>query len=489
MTNLPFTLTGTGALGLIIASAALYALYNLVYNIWFHPLRRFPGPFWWRASRAPFCRELIKGTMSFRILDLHRKYGSVVRIAPNELSFSDTEAWKDIHGHKAHLDKWTTFYRPVESMPTDVASCQREEHTVLRRQLSHGFSDRSLREQEPLISKYVDMFMNGVRGVSNKGTTPVDLAAWFNYLTFDVIGDLSFGEPFGCLKESNYHPWVKAIFQMGHVGVYMQTASHYPWVKNLLLSLVPEKAKRERESHLEFTKAKLKRRMALGQNRPDLIEGLLKKDLDMEHLEANASILIMGGSETTATLLAGATYFLTSYPETLKKLTDEVRSSFKSEEEINFQSVNSLEYLSACLNEALRLYPPVPNGLPRVVPQGGTTIAGHHVPENSIVAIHQWAMYHTEQHFKRPLDFCPERWLGGKEFEDDHLDAVQPFHIGPRNCLGRNLAYVEMRVVMSRLLWNFDLKISEESRDWLDQKIFLFWAKGPLHVYLVPVSR
>lgn len=102
----------------------------------------------------------------------------------------------------------------------------------------------------------------------------------------------------------------------------------------------------------------------------------------MEKLQANSSILIIGGSETTATLLSGVTFFLLTNPDALRKLTDEVRSAFKTEDEININTVSNLPYMLACLDEALRMYPPVPIGLPRIVPKGGTKICGYYVPEN-----------------------------------------------------------------------------------------------------------
>lgn len=104
--------------------------------------------------------------------------------------------------------------------------------------------------------------------------------------------------------------------------------------------------------------------------------------MDLGKLVANANILVIAGSETTATLLSGVTYFLLKHPEVLSKLTHEVRSAFTTEGEINISAVSQLTYMSACLEETLRLYPPVAIGIPRVVPQGGGTISGHFVPEN-----------------------------------------------------------------------------------------------------------
>jgi cytochrome P450 len=94
----------------------------------------------------------------------------------------------------------------------------------------------------------------------------------------------------------------------------------------------------------------------------------------------NASILVIAGSETTATLLSGATYFLLTHPPVLEKLVQEVRSSFDSEMEITLISVNKLTYMLAVLNEALRCYPPVVSNMVRVTSKGGETIAGQYIP-------------------------------------------------------------------------------------------------------------
>lgn len=102
----------------------------------------------------------------------------------------------------------------------------------------------------------------------------------------------------------------------------------------------------------------------------------------MDRLIANAEILIIGGSETTATLLSGVTYYILRNPDVLNKLVDEVRTTFESEDDINLISVNRLTYMLAVLNEALRMYPPIANGLPRRVPQGGVEILDQFVPEN-----------------------------------------------------------------------------------------------------------
>ncbi|KAI1633880.1 cytochrome P450 [Biscogniauxia mediterranea] len=485
--------------GFGLTLAFLYVVGEVFYNLFLHPLRHFPGPLLMRAGRIPYFYKSITGTLPFDMLDIHNRYGSVVRIAPNELAFSDPRAWKDIMGHRkqgvASFEKWNGFYRLIPDEPVNVVNAPGEEHASLRRQLAHGFSDASLRGQESIIMKHINLLIRRLHENSHGGTKPVNLMAWYNYTTFDVIGDLAFGEPFGCLDNSDYHPWVRSIFQLARFGTVMQTANHFPPLKKIItIALSSKQLRRGRQQHREFTKAKLQRRIELGKTteRPDLVEGLLKKkeelNLSLDNLVANSSILIIGGSETTATLLSGATYFLMENPASLEKLTKEVRSAFEKEEDIDLTSVNKLEYMFACLEEALRVYPPVPIGLPRVVPKGGAKICDHFIPEDTVVAIHQWAMYHNANNFSDPFGFHPERFMGDAQFASDRKDAFQPFHLGPRNCLGRNLAYVEMKVILARVLWNFDIKISPDSHDWLKkQRVFNFWDKGPLYAYLTPV--
>ncbi|KAJ5673432.1 hypothetical protein N7507_002559 [Penicillium longicatenatum] len=151
--------------------------------------------------------------------------------------------------------------------------------------------------------------------------------------------------------------------------------------------------------------------MAIKEERLDIIEGLLKKkdelNLSVEKLVLNVEILIIGGSETTASLLY------------------EVRSMFHSEDEIDLVSVNKLSYMLACLDEGMRMYPPIANGLLRVCLKGGSRVLGEYIPEfvySLCLRLLIWALYRREKHFKDPNNIHPERFLGFPEFVDDRRD-------------------------------------------------------------------
>ena len=128
---------------------------------------------------------------------------------------------------------------------------------------------------------------------------------------------------------------------------------------------------------------------------------------------------------------------LMNNPKYLAKLTEELRGAFVSMDDMTLEALARLPILEATLKEGLRMYPPVPIGLPRIAPSGGMMVGEHFVPEGTSIAVHQLSTYQNENNFKEPAEFRPERWLGDSEFADDKLDALEPFSIGPRNCLGK----------------------------------------------------
>ncbi len=122
--------------------------------------------------------------------------------------------------------------------------------------------------------------------------------------------------------------------------------------------------------------------------------------------------------------------------------------------------------------------------MPRTVPPGGAIIDGRFVPGSSVVGIAQFAAYRSSNHFREPSRFAPERWMGGAEFLSDQRDVFKPFSYGPRNCIGQNLAVLELRFVLARLLWRFNVHVMPGQDGWMRQRTFLSWEKPELMVQL-----
>ncbi|KAF9894331.1 hypothetical protein FE257_007834 [Aspergillus nanangensis] len=478
---------------LAVVIVLLYLVYTLslaIFNICLHPRRHLPGPKLWIAFPILRYISLVRGNFDVDLRLFHRTYGEVVRFAPDEVSFITAQAWKDIygHGHQQLLKVKTSI-----SNPLDIIAANDANHTRYRKALAHAFSARGLQAQEPILVEYVDKLIERLRGIADS-QLPADMMKWYNLTTFDLIGDLAFGEPFGGLDSSEYHHWVSTIFDSVRVIGVVKLKDAYPLFFKLLAPLIPKRLARARDQQIAHTKATVQSRLQSKQDRgqADFMQSMLrhrgeKDGLSVAELEANARILIIAGSETTATLLSGVTYWLLRTPEALQKVTDEVRSAMQSEADITFVNVTArLPYMLACIDEGFRMYPPVPTGLQRITPATPIEISGYQIAPNTKVSVHQSAAYWSPINFHAPDRFVPERWLSeGKDdpsspFYRDNRDVLQPFSVGPRNCIGKNLAYNEMRVVLARVLWNFDLELCPESRDWKDQKSYLLWEKPPL---------
>lgn len=327
------------------------------------------------------------GNQPFYLHDLHEKYGDIVRTGPDSLSFADPDAAKELYAERPgapELRKDPLVYPVSLNGSFSILNAPNHaDHNRYRRLLNPGFSDRAIRDQESVVKLYVDLLMQRLRENAARG--PQDMVAWFNWTTFDIIGDLTFNQPFGCLEKSAYHPWITAVFQMVKTVVVMSGLGRYPLVKRIILFVFKKKIQAARIKSTEFTKAMVDHRVSSKAERIDFLSYALqhksdKEFMTREEIEATSTILILGGSETSATLLSAATYYLLNHPHVMQKLVGEIRGEFQKEEDINMLSVNQLPYLQAVIKEALRIFPPVTLGSPRVVEGHGKAIGGIMVP-------------------------------------------------------------------------------------------------------------
>ncbi|TDZ36157.1 Trichothecene C-15 hydroxylase [Colletotrichum trifolii] len=483
-------------LALSALAVAIYGIANVIYNLYFHPLRRFPGPKLWAATPLPAALNVLGGLSHIKVLELHKQYGDIVRIGPNELAFAHQDAWKEICGHlKRGQDENEKDPKYAdESRDLSLIPASRERHGRLRKLLSHAFSARAMAEQQPLIDKYINLFIQRLKEHGEGGKKALDATKWFEWTTFDIIGDLAFGEPFGCLQLSTSHPWVESFFQSMKMIPVVQALHDLPFYSFLkpiyFLLLIPKMVLETRRGSQQFAEEALRKRLLLKGDRADFVDAMIRKTdtiLSPLELRDNSILLTTAGSETTASTLTAVTYLLATHPDILSQLNAEVRSAFRDESEIDVNSVQNLSYMLAVLKEAMRVHPPVAISLPRRSPPSGVQVSGEHINGGTTLGIWQYALYHNPSKFLDPDSFIPERWLDDERFANDAKHLHQPFSYGPRNCLGMNLAYAEMRLILARIIWNFDIEVAPESTHWTkNQKVFFFWDKPPLWTYFKP---
>lgn len=370
-----------------------YFALTAIYNLFINPLSRFPGPKLWAISRIFWVRVYWNGDLTARIKQFHERYGPVVRVAPNELSFIDGQAWQDIYGH--HRTGAPNFQKnPLQSAPNEngidaIISANDADHARYRRLLSHSFSEKVLREQEYLPQTYIAMLMSRLRDrASSPDTAVVDISKWMNFATFDIIGDLAFGEPFHCLETSNYSAYVTVMFDQFKMAIKILSL-RYLGLEGPIKMLLPKSAKEKRGIHASSANEKIRRRLAQGPDgadaqRNDFMTYILRyndeKGMSVEEIECTFRFLVVAGSETIGTALTGMMGCMLQNPDTLEKATQEVRQAFSSASQMTSDSVSKLPYLAAVIEEGLRVCPPISFGTPRVVPPAGAVVSGHPLP-------------------------------------------------------------------------------------------------------------
>ena len=335
-----FALAFSYSLVLTIACTITY-ISSKIYSSFFGQLSRFPGPLSRSLSIIPYLQDTWAGDEVQHTVELHEAYGPVVRIAPKRLSFvGSAQAWKDIHGFSKGGDKYSLskdyhFYGTAPKGKTSLLIADNHDHARMRKILSPAFSERALKEQEPLLSRWAGLLRDKL--VQNTaGGKPIDMVKMLNCATFDIMSDLSFAEPLYMLEKSEYVPWVKNVFSSIQQAAYMRCF----WLFNAftralfykILLKFPAIIKK-RMQHEQFTNERVDRRLAADPGRPDLWTHILAKadgpdGLTRNEHYMNAGLFMLAGTETTASALIGTVYYLCRYPDVMKRLTAELRTAF-----------------------------------------------------------------------------------------------------------------------------------------------------------------
>jgi cytochrome P450 len=334
-----------------------------------------------------------------------------------------------------------------------------EEHTRIRRLFSHAFSNSALRQQERLLVKYVDLLIHKLDGLreSRKAINMVDM---LNFVTFDIMAELTFGETLHLLETGKHIPWVHAIFDGLKFIVWRAVMLDIPILGSVLESLTTVPLKKKMKEHCRLSEDMVDRRLEWDDmhKKPDIWSFVLRhqvrgKGLTIDEMYANAAMFLIAGSETTSTSLSGVLFYLMTNPLVYEQLVGEIRSTFKSSADISLRTVSGMRYLNAVLQEGLRIYTPGGVGIARFVPSGGAEICGDYIPEGTLVSLNTCAAYTSATNFYRPRDFLPERWLypDHETFRSDKREVFEPFSYGPRNCIGKKYVVTPPNILFACL--------------------------------------
>ncbi|PSN59190.1 fusicoccadiene 8-ol C-15 hydroxylase [Corynespora cassiicola Philippines] len=466
---------------------------KIIYNIYFHPLHSFPGPVLARATRLYSAYIRAAGLSERKSLQWHNQYGGIVRIAPDELSFNTGSAWDDIYGTKSRksqrLQKDPHFYMGATAPngEKNMGAVSDEDHSRIRSVLAHAFSDRALHAQESLIRAHVDRLVQRLQDLHGK---PTDIVRWMHHHSYDVIAHLCFGQDLDALGSKDWFPPARVVFEGIREGVTLIEVLRFVPFKATVLDILVWAFGKARRENFNASVARAMLRLRLAETTSiDFISHILRakesaKELTESELTANVALLIDAGSETTATMLSGCLFYLSLNRTTLAELTHKLREDFRTHDQLSLQNLAKMKFLTHVIQESLRIYPPLPATLPRLTPATGAMINGVLIPPKTRVGMNAFAAYHSAQNFAHADMFIPQRWDNTNDrFARDQRHVHQPFSLGSRGCLGKNLAWAEIRLTLACLLWNFEVILEPGQEEWHGKQLTWFiWNKDPLYM-------
>ncbi|KAJ1023547.1 hypothetical protein NDA16_003164 [Ustilago loliicola] len=466
----------------------------MLYNLIISPLSRYPGPLSARLG-IPFWRfwHTLQGNYAPVLHALHMQHGDVVRIGPTHLSFADPSAMNSIYslsdGTSSKFRK-SNFYRSFQvfkSHPSIFSERDPHQHSKRRRAVASAYSMNSLVKLEEYVEDVSELLLKRLdelvdtKAVSTDGEKTkmkaIRLDPWFHYFAMDVVGELAFGQSFNLLhRGKDDERFLTGVLNLSQWGA---VAGCLPLLSSWILWLFPRVTGQPGGSVIgDKTTSRIQTRYADVEDnggvaaRPDMLTKFMeardpdtKEKLSMKQVLFTASSVMSAGSDTTATSLTIFFGYLLDNPQCYAKLRQEINNAADSGQlssPVKYARGAQLEYLQACIKEALRLSPPISMDLPRYVPSGGAIIGRnpHPIPAGTTVGISPYVLHRNKEAFGDDAEiYRPERWLeGGEEGRKAMERYNMTFGGGSRACIGKNISLMELSKIIPEILLRYDIK-------------------------------
>ncbi|KAM5440458.1 hypothetical protein McanMca71_003941 [Microsporum canis] len=470
------TLATAGGLGILLWYTAV-----VIYRIAFHPLAHIPGPFLARATNlySFYFNGILDGKFYLQVEKLHKIYGPVVRITPDEIHLSNPENYDKIYHVGTKYNKSAPFYDAFGVDKATFTTADNNIHRMKRAAFNPFFSRKRVLELEDIVQSKAKTLVKRISSAL-ESCGGIDLHHGFRAISIDVISDYAFDNCYKFLEKDDFGaPFFDVIRGFGPMFWLFQQV---PFMRPILLGIPLWMAKLTSPSltsMLMFHQssreqvARVKRQVEANEKPERLtifhqfLNPEFMKDIPtVEQLKDEAYIVVAAAADTTGNAMTVALYHTVSSPNIYATVTAELREAFPDPNgDIDFVTLEKLPYFTGIIKEALRLSFGVVGRLPRVVPEPGAEFDGYEVPAGTIVGMSSWTMHRNQDIFPDPDKFDPSRWLDPAASIELERYLVA-FSKGSRACVGMQLAECELYVTLGRVLRSFsDLTIKPKARE------------------------
>lgn len=437
--------------------------------------------------------------------------GPVLRAGPNKLLFNSATALRGkflydnashpycnsilIHPELHKIDIYNnnglqksfvyTLLPNATTYPNVFNIVDKQQHKRKRKLIRQAVSDRAMRLFEPTMIEQIDimisLFLESYNPLLAKKVEAVNITTLCKRLGVDLIGYLAFGFGLNTQTDNTYRFLIPGLVAGNfRANLYMQWPTLKKAQIDYFLTLLTRK---QRVRYYSLVDKMLATRLAQDIHaKTDLVsflaegfgaEAIRDPEDIAEILRWDGIFFFSAGSDTTTSAICALFFYLAENLKAYEKLAAEIRGAgFKSAADIRAGSILSgCTYLRACINEALRLSPPVTGALWREQDPSSAlpiVIDGHVIQPGTQVGVSIYALHHNAEYFPEPDRFLPDRWLTHDKTVLQRMEsAFATFSIGPRACPGKPMAYIEIALVLARTLWYTDFQVAPSETDGL----------------------
>ncbi|KAH7014275.1 cytochrome P450 [Microdochium trichocladiopsis] len=473
------------ALGLLPVTIAIY-------NLFFHPLARIPGPKLAAVTRLWFAYHARLGRSRGLTRWLHATYGPVVRVTPNMVWFVSADGFKQVYRAGSPFGKADWYYAvaaghgPVSLFPMKreapdtldlVAEMYMPRYRAQRRLIGPTYSQANLQNHEVAVDEVVERFVAKLRQLEGK---EVDLMEWMHILAIECLTAVTFRWSPGLIEAgTNYDTLWDGYFQFWRyasvVGLFPRIVllSHKLGLKSkrflqrLVALGVPSCPPPSKNIWMGIVGQMMSQSVGTRDVQKEPIGGLSddlvrlhqeKPEFKQEYLSGMVSATLFAGGDTLTASLMAVIAQANHLPEVKARVMREIETS-DIKGTASFQTVNSLEYTTATIKESMRHWPVVGLAMYREVPARGLTLEGYNIPPGTTVGTSPLAMHLSKEIFGEDAEeFKPERWL-----DEEYRLALEKYNFAfgspNRSCPGRNISEQAIFKAFPTLMKHFDIEI------------------------------
>ncbi|KAH7313945.1 cytochrome P450 CYP4/CYP19/CYP26 subfamily [Stachybotrys elegans] len=490
----------------VIYSSAIAILAITIYyvRVWWR-LRHIPGPF--PGNMTNFLRVKWVTTKRAHLIlqEMHEKYGEVVRIGPNTVSFNNPSIIPTIYTARTGFPK-AKFYNTLQAysptggaLPAIFNTTDDKMHKRLKTPISPLFAPNTVTVYEGRVDEVLGVLQKQLDAKFIGNSEVFELGQWLQFFAFDVMGTLTFSKRYGFLEHGKDEgnmlativdfmrrsapmtqiPWLDWLLRKNRIGDFFQR-TFFSQPSMGILNFIA-KAIKERQIKGESGAGEEKGDAGHTQDFLDKYLEVQRKSPDVPPWGPTTWVFsnIIAGSDSVGTIMRTAMFNMLLYKHTFQKLYDELQAANVTRPYPKFSEIRNLPYLDACVQEAIRMHPPFALPFERVVPKGGIEVLGYHIPEGTDIGGNPYVVNRHKGTFGMDAEFWrPERWYEKGEAHKVKLEqSMLTFGAGRRVCIGRHIGIMEVKKILSFMVINYDINIVRPEL-WRVENSWFFFQRG-----------